>query len=133
VVNYVEDIWPRFICNLVIVKQDFIDDRPKAVQQLVQSAMRSGLWAEQHPDEAADIAAGYWNQPPKLVRYALTTPKARIDYQRSVPQSSEIQSLADLMVHFKLIDHNDTSGLVEDRFARGADLSGISNVGSILR
>ena len=107
--------------------------RPKAVQQLVQSAMRSGLWAEQHPDEAADIAAGYWNQPPKLVRYALTTPKARIDYQRSVPQSSEIQLLADLMVHFKLIDHNDTTGLVEDRFAREADLSEISDVESILR
>jgi len=133
VVNYVEDLWPHFICNLVIVKQDFIDKRPEAVAQLVQSAMRSGLWAEQHPDEAAVIAARYWNQPPDLIRYALTTPRARIDYQRSIPQSSEIQLLADLMVQYKLIDHNDTTGLVEDRFAREADLKNISNVGSILR
>jgi NitT/TauT family transport system substrate-binding protein len=133
VVNYVEDLWPQFICNLVIVKQAFIDTRPKAVQQLVQTAMRSGLWAEQHPDQDADIAARYWNQTPELIRYALTTPRARIDYQRSVPQASEIQLMADLMVRYKLIAHNDTSGLVEDRFAREADLKGVSDVGSILR
>ena len=132
VVNYVEDLWPHFICNLVIVKQDFIDKRPEAVTQLVQSAMRSGLWAEQHPDEAADIAAQYWNQPPDLIRYALTTPTARIDYQRSIPESAEIQLLADLMVQYKLIDHNDIAGLVEDRFAQEADLKAIANVGSIL-
>ena len=95
--------------------------------------MRSGLWAEQHSDEAADIASRYWNQPPDLIRYALTTPKARIDYQRSVPQSSEIQLLADLMVQYKLIDHNDITGLVEDRFAHEADLKDISAIGSILR
>ncbi len=74
VVNYVEDIWPQFICNLVIVRQDFIGKRPRAVQQLVQTAMRSGIWAEQHPDEAAAIASRYWNQPTDLIRYALTTP-----------------------------------------------------------
>ncbi|MCB2169571.1 MAG: hypothetical protein KQI78_18085 [Deltaproteobacteria bacterium] len=95
--------------------------------------MRSGLWAEQHPGEAADIASRYWNQPPDLIRYALTTPKARIDYQRSVPQSSEIQLLADLMVQYKLIDRNDTTGIVEDRFAREADLENISDAGSILK
>jgi len=133
VVNYVEDIWPQFICNLVIIKQEFIDARLNAVQQLVQTAMRSGLWAEQHPDEAADIAARYWNQPPELIRYALTTPKARIDYQRSIPQASEIQLMADLMTRYKLIDDNDTTGIVEDRFAREADLKNISDVGSILK
>jgi NitT/TauT family transport system substrate-binding protein len=132
VVNYVEDLWPHFICNLVIVKQEFINKRPAAVTQLVQSAIRSGLWAEQHPDDAADIAAQYWNQPPDLIRYALTTPTARIDYQRSVPQSSEIQFLADLMVQYKLIERNDTTGLIEDRFAREADLKAIANVESIL-
>jgi hypothetical protein len=41
--------------------------------------MRSSLRAEQHPDEATVIAARYWNQPPDLIRCALTTPKARID------------------------------------------------------
>jgi NitT/TauT family transport system substrate-binding protein len=133
VVHYVEDIWPQFICNLVIVRQAFIDRRPQAVQQLVQTAMRSGIWAESHPDEAADIASRYWNQPPKLIRYALTTPKGRIRYRLSTPRESEIQSLADLMVHFHLIQRNDIAGLVEDRFARDSDLRDVTDVGSILR
>jgi len=133
VVNYVEDIWPQFICNLVIVRQDFIGKRPRAIQQLVQTAMRSGIWAEQHPDEAAAIASRYWNQPTDLIRYALTTPKHRIQYRHAVPQVAEIQQLADLMVRFHLIDDNDIAGLVDDRFARAAALDGITDVSSILR
>jgi NitT/TauT family transport system substrate-binding protein len=133
VVNYVEDIWPQFICNLVIVRQDFIGKRPRAVQQLVQTAMRSGIWAEQHPDEAAAIASRYWNQPTDLIRYALTTPPNRIQYHHAVPQTAEIQQLADLMVHYHLIDDNDIAGLVDDRFARSATLDGITGVSSILR
>lgn len=133
VVRYVEDIWPQFICNLVIVKKDFIDQRPEAAQQLVQTAMRSGLWAEKNPGQAAEVAARYWNQPPDLIRYALTTPQARIDYRQSIPKSSEIQQLADLMVHYRLAAHADISGLVEDHFARKADLAGVNDVQSILK
>jgi NitT/TauT family transport system substrate-binding protein len=133
VVNYVEEIWPRFICNLVIVRQDFIDKRPQAVRQLVQTAMRSGIWSEGHPAEAANIASRYWNQSIDLIRYALTTPKDRIQYRHAIPQEAEIQELADLMVRFHLIEDNDIRGLVEDRFARGADLEGITDIDSTLR
>ena len=133
VVNYVEDLWPQFICNLVIVRQDFIAKRPQAVRQLVQTAMRAGIWAEQHPDEAADIASRYWNQPPGLIRYALSTPAHRIQYRHAVPQPAEIQQLADLMVRYHLIDGNDITGLVDDRFARTANLDGIKDVSSVLQ
>ena len=133
VVHYVEDIWPHFICNLVIVRQDFIDHRPAAVQQLVETAMRAGLWAEQNPGEAANIASRYWNQPSALIRYALTTPKDRIQYRSCVPQDAEIQFLADLMMRYRLIEDSGIQGLVEDRFARTADLEDITDVASILR
>jgi NitT/TauT family transport system substrate-binding protein len=133
VVNYVEDIWPQFICNLVIVKQDLIDKRPTAVRQLVQSALRSGIWAEKNPDEAAAIASRYWNQPPELIRYALTTPEDRIEYRQSTPRQSEIQHLADLMVTYDLAESRDISGLVDDRFAREADLEAVTTIDSVLR
>ena len=133
VVHYVEDIWPRFICNLVIVRQELINRRPEAVRQLVQTAMRSGLWAEENPAEAAAIASRYWNQPPELIRYALTTPKDRIQYRSCVPQTGEIQFLADLMARHHLIEDSGIDGLVADRFAQSADLANITNVASILR
>ena len=132
VLHYVEDIWPHFICNLVIVKQRLIARERDAVQQLVSGAARSGVWARQHPHKAAAVAARYWNQPPEIIRYALTTPKARIAYDRFTPRTDEIQSLAEKMHRFGLVVHTDITGLVEDRFARRADLNGITDLTSIL-
>jgi NitT/TauT family transport system substrate-binding protein len=133
IVHYVEDVWKYFICNLVLVHQDFIENDPEIVQMLVQGAARSGIWAGKNPQKAARIASEYWNQPVDIVEYALTTPKKRIVYDRFAPKQEEIQHLADLMVRFNQIEHNDISGLIEDSFARATDLNGITDIASILR
>ncbi len=131
--RYVEEVWPNFICNVVLVRQDFIESDPEIVKMLVQGAARSGIWAEKNSQEAARIASRYWNQPVELVEYALTTPKKRIVYDRFVPIQEEMQHMADLMERFGLIEDNDISGLIEDRFARTADVDGITDFASILR
>ncbi len=130
---YVEEIWPGFICNLMLVKNSFIKRHPGIVAQLVQSAARSGIWASRNPRRAARIASGYWGQPEDLVYYAMTTPAHRIVYDRFVPVREELQYLADLMVRFGLTDSGTVDGLVADGFARQADLEGIEDVGSIIR
>ncbi len=56
VLYYVRQIWPGFICNLLIVKQEFIHKYPDDVKGLVQAAARSGFWARNNPQEAARIA-----------------------------------------------------------------------------
>ena len=132
-VHYVEDVWKYFICNLVLVRQDFIENDPEIVQMLVQGAARSGFWASENPHAAARIASEYWNQPLDLVEYALTTPEKRIVYDRFIPKREEMQQMADLMMRFKLIEHNKISGLIEDSFAKTVDLSGITDIASILQ
>jgi NitT/TauT family transport system substrate-binding protein len=132
VLYYVEQIWPGFICNLLIVRQDFIEHKPHEVAALVQGAARSGYWARNNPKEAARIVAKYWNQPEELVEYALTTPVNRIVYDQFMPKQDEIQFLADEMVRFKLLEHNDTAGLVDDRFAKEAKVEGVTDFNSIL-
>ncbi len=132
VLKYVKDVWPNFICNLALVRSDFIENNPAIVKMLVQSAARSGIWANENCKEAAKIASRYWNQPVELVEFALTTPENRIAYDQFVPREEEIQHLADLMVHFNLLKSNDISGLIDNRFAKAADLSGVSNLASIL-
>ena len=130
--SYVETVWPNFICNLVIVKQKLIEDDPDAVNMLVQGAIRSGLWAQQHLDQAVTIASTYWNQPPDLVEYAMNTPTNRIRYDQFVPKLAEMQQIADLMLHFGLTKTNAIAGLVEDRFAKAANTEGINDLDSIL-
>lgn len=132
-VHYVEQVWPNFICNLTVVQQKLIQEDPALVKRLVEGAARAGLWASRHPHETANIASHYWNQPVELVEYALTTPKDRIRYDQFVPKQEEMQRMADLMVHFNLLANNDVTGLVEDQFAKAANLNEITDVESILQ
>jgi NitT/TauT family transport system substrate-binding protein len=129
---YVEDVSPGFICNLLLVRQQFIEKQPEVVRHMVQGAVRSGLWARQNINAAAKIASRYWGQPVDLVKYALETPANRIVFDRYTPVEAELQKMADLMVRFKLIRQASIAGLIDDRFAREADISGIKDLKSIL-
>jgi len=131
-VYYVEDVWPGFMCNLVVVRQDFIDENPSIVREFVQGAVRSGLWAKKNTKEAIKIAVDYWNQSESLVEYALTTPADRIIYNQYVPVEKELQYMADLMKQFNLLESNDITGLVDDQFAKTAYLGKISTLESII-
>jgi NitT/TauT family transport system substrate-binding protein len=128
----VEEIWPGFICNLLLVTQSYIDQNEERVRMLVQGAARSGIWASRNPREAASIASLYWNQPAELIEFALMTPKNRVVFDRFIPKQEEIQFLEKQMVRFNLLRDAGSSGLVEDRFARSADLNGISEIKKII-
>lgn len=130
---YVEDVWPGFICNLMLIKNNYMKRKPEVVSQLVQAAARSGLWAEKNPRDAARIASRYWGQPESLVYYALTTPVGRIVYDQFVPRQDELRYMAKLMLNFGLAKSDRIDGLVADKFARQADLEGINDVNTIIR
>ncbi len=131
-VNYVEDVWKGFICNLMVVRQDLIERDPDSVKLLVEAAARSGLWAQENTRKAAEIASLYWNQPADLVEYAMTTPDKRVLFDKFVPKEEEMQYMADLMLHFGLLESNDITGLVDDQFARSANLEHVANLDSII-
>ncbi len=129
---YVEKIWPGFICNLLLVKQDFIDNESGVVRHLVEGAVRSGIWADKHQAQAAEIASQYWGQPKDLVNYALKTPKDRIVFDQYTPIEAELKLMAELMVRYDLLENADVTGLAFDRFAREADVTKIDGIDSIL-
>ena len=133
VVAHVASLWPNFICNLLLVKNSWLEANVSVAQKLVETAARSGLWAGRHPDQAARIASDYWNQPVDLVRHALTPPYGQVIYDRFVPKTGELQVIADLMVRYNLIGHADISGLVDDRFALAASTDGVEELESIVR
>ena len=129
-VFHVEEVWPSFICNLVLVKQSTIENDPEAVRKLVEGAARSGLWAEKHQDQAAEIAAKYWSQPVDLVEYALHGRKVIFD--QFVPKEKEMQQIADLMVKHGLVTSNSVQGLVDDSFAKAVPKTDIDQLDDIL-
>ena len=127
VVAYVESSWPNFICNLILVKDSWLEAKPSVAQRMVDSVVQSNLWAARHPEKAAHIVSDYWNQSLELVHYALTQPEGRIVYDRFVPEIDELQLMADLMARYHLIEQTDITDLVYDRFARRAAIKGVDD------
>jgi NitT/TauT family transport system substrate-binding protein len=131
VLQYVEELWPDFICNLLLVKQTLIETQPETVALLVAGAVRSGIWSRDNPEAASILAARYWNQPPALVTYAMTHPRGRIRFDRYTPSQSQMQELADLMVRFGLARSADINGLVDDRFAVRSSADAVPELAAI--
>ncbi len=115
-----ESIWPNFICNLLIVREELIKSHPEQVEQLVRTAVRSGLWARDHVDEAIGIVAGYWGQDPDFIRYVFSHPPGRFRFDLYTPVAEELDEMAaEMRREGFLTAISGGKALIEDRFTKG--------------
>jgi NitT/TauT family transport system substrate-binding protein len=115
----VESIWPRFICNLMVVRDELVRSHPDRVRRLVSAAVRSGLWVQTHQDEAIGLVAAYWGQNPEMVSYTFNTPPNRFRFDLPVPSVDEMRTIVSEMRKSGLLDEDyDVTKLIDDRFAR---------------
>ncbi|MGC9967171.1 MAG: ABC transporter substrate-binding protein [Syntrophobacteraceae bacterium] len=115
----VESVWPKFICNVLIVREELIREHPQWVEQLVATAARSGIWAESHVDEAIEIVSRYWGQDPADILYAFSHPPGRFRFDLYVPVAEELNEVFQEMRREGLTGTDiDTRAIVEDRFAK---------------
>jgi NitT/TauT family transport system substrate-binding protein len=61
------------------------------------------------------------------VRYALTTPKNRIIFDRYMPKLTEMQVMANDMLTLGLIKNSNIEGLVDDQFAKSVKFDAITD------
>lgn len=79
------DEWPNYICCVLTVRQELIDENPELVQDLVNHIQGAGQWldaGEDHRNRAATIAADrkFFNQDPAIIRYVMENPADRVTY-----------------------------------------------------
>ena len=102
------EYWPDYMSCVLVVRQDVIDQRPEAVQTLVDGIARSGLWLEKgkpYREYAAEFVGRYYfNQPPELLRWALTRPLDRVMYAPLSPRKKDFDLVRDLMLEAGLLD-----------------------------
>lgn len=107
------EYWKDYISCVLVVRDDVIEKRPEAVQMLVDGIARSGLWLDEsapdgdpkHRKYAADfVGRYYYQQPPKLLTWALTNPPDRVRYSPLSPLRSDFELIVELMVKAKLLD-----------------------------
>jgi NitT/TauT family transport system substrate-binding protein len=120
-----QEYWPDYMSCVLVVRQDVIDQRPQAVQTLVDGIARSGLWLDQgrpNRDDAADfVGRYYYSQPPALLRWALSRDLQRVVYSRLAPRKADFDLVRDLMLHAGTLDHSvEFADYTDTRFSDGA-------------
>jgi NitT/TauT family transport system substrate-binding protein len=121
------DYWPDYMSCVLVVRQDMIDQRPEAVQTLVDGIARSGLWLEKgkpYRENAADfVGRFYYNQNPALLRWALTKPLDRVMYSPLAPRKKDFDMVRDLMIETGVLNKRiDFEEYVDIRFADHASI-----------
>jgi NitT/TauT family transport system substrate-binding protein len=120
--------WPDFISCVLVVRDDVIEKKPEAVQVLVDGIARSGLWLENPPkrkarrEHAADfVGRFYFRQDPRLLKWALTKPLDRVQYQPLTPLRKDFELIVRLMRETGVLDRDIAfEEFVEPKFAEGA-------------
>jgi NitT/TauT family transport system substrate-binding protein len=79
------DEWPNYMCCVLTVRQELIDQNPVVVQDLVNYVQGAGHWLDsgrEHRARAAEIAADrkYFNQDKAVIQYVMDNPSDRVTY-----------------------------------------------------
>lgn len=101
VLHMTRDEWPEYICCVLTVRQDLIDEERPAVQRLVNTVIAAGQWLESDTANrhlAADLAARpeFFNQDSALIRYVMDNPVDRVTYGDLRLVKSELDEIMQL-------------------------------------
>jgi NitT/TauT family transport system substrate-binding protein len=123
---WARDFWPDYMSCVVVARQDVIDERPQAVQVLIDGLARSGVWLDEkveHRKRAAQfVGRKYFKKPPQVLEWSLTNPPERVEYQHLTPRQADFEMVRDMMYDLNLIDVKlPFHDFVEPRFAEAAE------------
>lgn len=96
VLYHAKDIWKGFISCVLVVHEKLIREHPEVVKDLVRGIAESGEWAEYNREKAAEIAAPFFRQDEKVIRYVLQQPPDRVSYRMLTPTVEELQKIHDM-------------------------------------
>jgi NitT/TauT family transport system substrate-binding protein len=120
------DEWPKYICCVLTVREELINQNPAMVQDLVNQILGAGLWLDRDPanrEKAVQIAAGpgFFNQDPKIIRFVMRNPSDRVTYGDLRMIRTEFEELMHLSLAAGTIPHPiPYEKYVDERFARAA-------------
>jgi NitT/TauT family transport system substrate-binding protein len=125
------DEWPKYICCVLTVRGELIEQNPAMVQDLVNQVLGAGAWLDRGPqnrEKAVQIAAGpdFFNQDPKIIRFVMQNPTDRVTYGDLRMIRAEFEELMQLSVAAGTLKRAvPYETYVDERFARNAQAASI--------
>ena len=118
--------WPTYICCVLTVRQELIDEQRETVQLLVDHVLAAGRWLDTSPSHrtrAAQIASdqSMFNQTVELIRWVMERPADRVTYGDLRLIRAEFDELMRLSLEAKIIDRPiDYHTYVDESFMKKA-------------
>lgn len=97
------DEWRNYICCVLTVREELIQEQPEVVQDLVNHVMGAGAWLDNgaaNREKAVSIASGkqFFNQDPNIIRFVMENPTDRVTYGDMRMIKDEFNDLMELSI-----------------------------------
>jgi NitT/TauT family transport system substrate-binding protein len=120
------DEWRNYICCVLTVREELVEQNRPLVQDLVDHVLGAGVWLDakqENRNKAVAIAAGkaFFNQDPNIIQFVMENPTDRVTYGDLRMIRAEFDELMRLSIEAGTIKHEipyDT--YVDESFARAA-------------
>ena len=96
------DIWLDHMDHVFLVTDQFIQEQPEQLQELIDNLVAAGQFIENNPVKASEMGVDYTGAPAEVFFKVLTSPPNWIDYSDMVPTLSEIQLMSEQLVDMGL-------------------------------
>src|SRR4051794_30930339 len=124
VLRMTRDEWRNYICCVLTVREELIQENRPMVQDLVNQIQGAGLWLDEapaHRTKAVQIASGknFFNQDPKILQYVMDNPTDRVTYGDLRMIREEFEDLMRLSMEAGTIKHEiPYEKYIDDSFVR---------------
>jgi NitT/TauT family transport system substrate-binding protein len=117
-----KDLWPKHPCCVFVIKDHIIDGHPDALQEVVNSFVKSGKLPETNVDEAAEIGSNFLKQDKEIIKGILSEPKDRIITDDLFPVADDFDKMQNYMTEKMgvLKGKIDLDKFIDTRFAKDA-------------
>ncbi len=104
------DEWRNYICCVLTVREELIQEHRPLVQDLVDQVLGAGVWLDarqENRDKAVSIAAGrsFFNQDPNILKFVMENPTDRVTYGDLRMIRPEFEELMQLSIEAGTIQH----------------------------
>ena len=126
------DEWRNYICCVLTVREELINDNRAMVQDLVNQVLGAGVWLDTTQDnrnKAVAIACGrdFFNQDPNVLKFVMENPTDRVTYGDLRMIRSEFEELMQLSVDAGTIKHTIAyEQYIDDSFVANAKAATIA-------
>lgn len=126
------DEWRNYICCVLTVREELIQENPAIIQDLVNQVLGAGVWLDQQQEnrnKAVAVAAGreFFNQDPKIIQFVMENPTDRVTYGDLRMIRAEFDELMQLSMAAGTIKHSIAyETYVDETFAKNARAAAIS-------